>query len=166
MGAAPPGPTETTLGRLAHRGLFTLIAAVPARLRDRLRRGIFEHTFATEDPWGYAQLSYELYKAQELLAAVPPDPSVVIELGCAQGHLSAKLAERLPQAHVVGVDLSPTALCSARSRVREPNCEFLLADAAGLDRAWGARPKAGLLVLSEVLYYLGVRAASPRRWHR
>ncbi len=158
-GAEPLGPTETNLGRLAHRGLFRLIAATPAPLRDRLRRRIFERVFATEDPWGYTQLSYELRKSQALLAAVPLDSRVVIELGCAQGHLTAKLAEKLPQALVVGVDLSPTALRSARDRVRDHNCEFLLADAAGLSRAWGARPKSDLLVISEVLYYLG----GPRR---
>lgn len=149
-------PGETSLGRLAHRGLFTLIAAAPASWRDRLRRLIFEHTFSAEDPWRYAEMPYERHKAQALVAAVTQSPGVVIELGCAQGHLTSGLATAFPEALVVGVDLSPAALESARQRTRLlGNCEFLLADAADLGRTWGQRPKADLLVISEVLYYLG-----------
>ena len=154
------GPSETVLGRLAHRGLFTLIAAVPTGWRDRLRRLIFEHTFSAEDPWRYGEMPYERHKARALVAAVTQSPGVVIELGCAQGHLTSGLATAFPQALVVGVDLSPAALESARQRTRLlGNCEFLLADAADLGRTWGQRPKADLLVISEVLYYLG----GPRR---
>ena len=154
------GPSETVLGRLAHRGLFALIAAVPTSWRDRLRRLIFERTFTAEDPWRYAEMPYERQKAEALVAAVTEAPGVVIELGCAQGHLTSGLATAFPQALVVGVDLSPAALESARQRTRLlGNCEFLLADAADLGRTWGQRPKADLLVISEVLYYLG----GPRR---
>ena len=150
------GPGETSLGRLAHRALFTLIAAAPACWRDRLRRLIFEQTFSAEDPWRYAEMPYERHKAQALMAAVTQSPGVVIELGCAQGHLTAGLATAFPDALVVGVDLSPAALESARQRTRLlGNCQFLLADATGLGRTWGQRPKADLLVISEVLYYLG-----------
>ena len=150
------GPGEAVLGRLAHRGLFALIAAVPSSWRDRLRRLIFEHTFSAEDPWRYAQMPYEARKAEALLEAVTQRPGVVIELGCAQGHLTTRLASAFPEAQVVGVDLSPTALESARQRTRLlGNCEFLLADAGGLHRTWGRRPPADLLVVSEVLYYLG-----------
>jgi len=150
------GPGEAVLGRLAHRGLFALIAAVPSSWRDRLRRLIFEHTFSAEDPWRYAEMPYEARKAEALLEAVTQRPGVVIELGCAQGHLTTRLASAFPEAQVVGVDLSPTALESARQRTRLlGNCEFLLADAGGLHRTWGRRPPADLLVVSEVLYYLG-----------
>ena len=81
---------------------------------------------------------------------------VVIELGCAQGHLTFGLATAFPKARFVGVDLSRAALESACQRTRPlGNCEFVLADAADLGRTWGRRPKADLLVISEVLYYLG-----------
>ena len=150
------GPSETVLGRLAHRGLFALIAAVPTSWRDRLRRLIFERTFTAEDPWRYAEMPYERHKAQALVAAVTQSPGVVIELGCAQGHLTFGLATAFPRARVVGVDLSRAALESACQRTRPlGNCEFVLADAADLGRTWGRRPKADLLVISEVLYYLG-----------
>lgn len=149
-------PTDPVLGRLAHRGFFALIAAAPVAMRDGLRRLIFENIFAAEDPWRYQEMPYEGQKAQALLAAITQDPRVIIELGCAQGHLTWRLATAFPRAQVVGVDLSPAALQSARRRTHLlANCEFLLADAAGIDRTWGQRPKADLLVVSEVLYYLG-----------
>lgn len=59
---------------------------------------------------------------------VPPG-SRVLELGCGEGDLLAALAPR----RGVGVDFSPTAIATARSR--HPGCEFVVADAHDLSLA-------------------------------
>lgn len=51
----------------------------------------------------------------ELLARVAADaPGRVVDLGCGPGNLTRLLAERWPQAHVLGLDSSPQMVEQAR----------------------------------------------------
>ena len=51
----------------------------------------------------------------DLLARVPADsPGEVVDLGCGAGNLTGMLAERWPEAHVVGLDSSPGMIEAAR----------------------------------------------------
>ena len=50
----------------------------------------------------------------DLLAQVPGQPQTVADLGCGTGHLTAALAQRWPQAAVVGIDSSAEMLERAR----------------------------------------------------
>lgn len=53
----------------------------------------------------------------DLLALIRPRASMrVIDLGCGAGELTAELAERLPDAHVEGIDSSPAMLAEATPR--------------------------------------------------
>ena len=51
----------------------------------------------------------------ELLAGIP-DPCNLIDVVCGPGHICELLATRLPQAEVVGVDLSDTLIDIAREK--------------------------------------------------
>ena len=51
----------------------------------------------------------------ELLARIP-DPCNLIDVVCGTGHICELLATRLPQAEVVGVDLSDTLIDIARQK--------------------------------------------------
>lgn len=58
----------------------------------------------------------------DLLARVDTNsPASVVDLGCGPGHLTAVLAERWPEAEVVGVDASPEMIDAARRA--EPGAE-------------------------------------------
>ena len=64
---------------------------------------------------------------RDLLAKVSlQSPSKVIDLGCGPGNSTAVLAERYPNATIVGMDSSPDMLNKARSVL--PNLEFVQAD--------------------------------------
>ena len=50
---------------------------------------------------------------RQLLNLIPPDASVVIELGCADGNLGARYKKRNPAARYVGVEQDATAAATA-----------------------------------------------------
>ncbi|GGD96448.1 trans-aconitate 2-methyltransferase [Aureimonas endophytica] len=67
--------------------------------------------------------------ARELLARVPAnDPAVAVDLGCGPGNSTALLAERFPQAVLLGLDSSPDMLAKARGDL--PAARFVLGDIA------------------------------------
>lgn len=67
--------------------------------------------------------------ARDLLAAVPlPDAAFVVDLGCGPGNSTEILAQRFPDAEVLGLDTSPAMLEAARARL--PGVTFDLADAS------------------------------------
>ena len=71
----------------------------------------------TWDPGQYLRFrELRLRPALDLLAHVRPGspPGLVVDLGCGPGNLTARLAERWPDAEVVGVDSSPSMLAEAR----------------------------------------------------
>ncbi|TQF65964.1 methyltransferase domain-containing protein [Rhodococcus spelaei] len=58
----------------------------------------------------------------------------LLDVGCGDGFVTARLAARLPRGSVVGVDASPSMIDTARSRPRPDGApiEFLVADARDL----------------------------------
>ena len=54
------------------------------------------------------------------IAAVPFEPSTVLELGVGTGETTSRLLRRFPEAHVTGLDSDPDMLFQARSIAR-PN---------------------------------------------
>jgi SAM-dependent methyltransferase len=105
---------------------------------------------ADPDPWGYLASEYELRKYAATLEACGPGPfACALELGGSIGVFSAMLAPRCDR--LVTVDVSPTAVASARGR---------LAGHPAVDPIVGAIPAAvprlpfDLVVASEILYYL------------
>jgi cyclopropane fatty-acyl-phospholipid synthase-like methyltransferase len=105
---------------------------------------------ADPDPWGYLASDYERRKYEATLAACGPGPfACALELGGSIGVFSAMLAPRCER--LVTVDVSPTAVDSARAR---------LAGHPVVEPIVGAIPAAvpplsfDLVVASEILYYL------------
>jgi peptidoglycan/xylan/chitin deacetylase (PgdA/CDA1 family) len=120
--------------------------ASPAGWKDR--QTYWEAMFATEDPWNYDS-DYERLKYERTLALVPAGIERALELACAEGRFTARLANLV--GHLTATDISQTALNRAQARCAVlPNVAF-----KRLDLVSDALPKGfDLIVCSEVLYYL------------
>lgn len=126
----------------------------PVRRRPRVAEAQrlhdhFESLFAMgADPWAYDN-AYEVEKYERTLSLLPGRPRRALELACAEGHFTDRLADRVDG--LLATDVSETAVsrteqrCAARTNVRTAVLD-MLTDALpdGLD----------LVVCSEVLYYL------------
>jgi trans-aconitate 2-methyltransferase len=86
--------------------------------------------------------------AADLLARVPPDARRrIADLGCGPGNSTALLAERHPQAAIVGLDSSPDMLAAARTRL--PRVDFRQGDIA----EW-SDPSADLVFANAALHWV------------
>ena len=101
------------------------------------------------DPWAFETSPYEAAKYQETLAALPaPRFAHVLEVGCANGVLTAQLSPRCDA--LLAVDVSETAVAAARERCGDqPNVRIELRQlpAEAPDETFD------LVLLSEVVYY-------------
>lgn len=113
-------------------------------------RAHFEQFFAThDDPWGFRSSWYERRKRDVLLATLPRATyEAGLELGCATGILTARLAERC--AHLVAVDFSAEALAAAARELADHDNVTL--QTAALPQRW-PEGRYDLIVLSEIGYF-------------
>lgn len=58
---------------------------------------------------------------------IPRASRRILDIGCASGWLTARVAERLPRASVIGLDVSPKMISYAK--VKHPEINFIAADA-------------------------------------
>ncbi len=109
-----------------------------------------------EDPFSYATAPYEAARLAAMDAALGAGPlGRVLEIGCAEGHFTERLARRASS--VTALDISSVAIARARQRV--PGAAFIEADLLTWEP--GAELPFDAVILGDVLYYLdrpGVRA--------
>lgn len=97
----------------------------------------------TWDPSRYGQFSSERARPfADLMSRVAAEsPQLVVDLGCGPGSLTLSLAQRWPQARVIGVDNSAEMLAEARRQDTEGRVEWVEADLAEWDiTSVGAAP--------------------------
>lgn len=116
-------------------------------------RSHFEEFFAThDDPWGFRSSWYEQRKRELLLATLPRATyDAGLELGCATGILTSRLADRC--AHLVAVDFAEEALTAAARELAGRDNVTL--QSAALPHEW-PDGEYDLIVLSEIGYFWNV----------
>ena len=144
-------PLRALVREVLNKSVRTALVKPEKRLQEALsrdRRAFWEKTFETSDPWGY-QSVYEQQKYAQTLSLLDGDFDRALELGCAEGIFTERLATKV--GHLIAADISERALERARARCRsKENIEFRRVDffdepiPQGMD----------LIVCSEVLYYL------------
>ncbi len=87
-------------------------------------------------------------------------PSLVVDLGCGPGPLTRSLAERWPEARVVGLDSSDEMVRKARATQHAPGLEFELADAT----TWMPDPGTDVLVSNAMLQWIPGHRELMARW--
>lgn len=117
--------------------------------------GYFANLFASsDDPWAFRTRWYEKRKRELILASLPRQfYARVFEPACANGELSAALAERC--AELVCHDLDDTAVSLARQRLAP--FEQVQVDQGRLPGDWPGGTF-DLVVLGEIGYYLDAAA--------
>jgi SAM-dependent methyltransferase len=73
---------------------------------------------------------------EDMLARLPSDPRLILDLGCNTGMVSARAAAARPRATVVGIDRSPAMIDVARRRHEALNLEFAELDVEGIGDAF------------------------------
>ena len=116
-------------------------------VEDRYFEGLFA---GNNDPWGFRQRWYEQRKRLVTLAALPrPHYRAIFEPGCANGELSAALAERCDR--LLCCDTSAAAVNLARTRLSLFDHAEVRQGRLPVD--W-PEDKFDLIVFSEIGYYL------------
>jgi SAM-dependent methyltransferase len=121
-------------------------------------RAWFEAEFraagAAADPWGHEWRASQRVRHERLARLTVPwlagGGRAVLDVGCAYGALTARLAELNPGGRVLGLDLSEQAVRVARRRLAG-QAQFVVAALPDLPLAAG---QMDLAVAAETLYYL------------
>jgi len=87
-------------------------------------------------------------------------PSVVVDLGCGEGELTASLARRWPGARVTGVDSSAGMLAAAAAHAVPGRVEFTDGDV----RSWEPDGPVDVLVSNAVLHWVPGHGELLTRW--
>ncbi len=103
--------------------------------------------------WSAAQyLKFEHERTRPVLDLVQRIPLTQVEtaadIGCGPGNSTEVLRERYPQAHIVGLDLSPDMIQAARKRL--PSVAFEVADI----REWRAKEPLDVILANAVLQWI------------
>jgi len=106
----------------------------------------------SEDDWDTPlHLKFEAERTQparDLLARVERSPRRIVDLGCGRATSTRLLAERFPEADIVGVDSSEPMLAEARRRL--PGVRFEQSDIAN----WRPRQRPDLIFANAALQWL------------
>ena len=96
----------------------------------------FEWQGKVGDTWAneWARTDRSFAELQTLLvdhiAALAPDATRIVDIGCGAGTTTIALAARLPLARCLGIDLSPSLIAVAKGRsAAVPSTRFTVADA-------------------------------------
>lgn len=117
-------------------------------LPDDYFHGMYD---ASPDPWGFTDRWYEERKRALTLAALPARRyATAFEPGCSIGVLTEGLAARCDD--LLAADVSPVALASATARLS--GASQVRFELRAMPQDWPAG-RFDLVVLSELLYYLG-----------
>lgn len=95
----------------------------PASLNINTLTATFESLYREfPDPWSYQANWYERTRQELASSLFTGQPQRLLDLGCGEGRLTERVSRRFPEATIVGLDASPTAI--KRAGARAPKALF------------------------------------------
>ena len=146
--------TEAMIAPFLQQEAFWPVAGIDTDVEAPNDPGEFDALFSqSADPWSYDEAPYEQVRFARTIAALDGRRFAQgLEIACAAGVLTERLAQCCD--HLIAVDASRAAIEHARRRlVRWPNVDIRLARMP----AEFPEGRFDLIMLSDVLYYLGLR---------
>lgn len=135
-----------------HDLFFELVALPGKTAQTFILDRVFSWKYRAEDPWSLRASAYEQTRFARMLDLLP-DRSYprVLEVGCAEGAFTHKLADAIRGAEILGVDVSDKAISRAQTMCQEKSQVTLrvMNVLSGLPEG-----PFDLVFCSEVLYYL------------
>ena len=124
-----------------------------------LAKEYFEKEFENPDPWNFLTSNYEQKKYVRQINLVRdriPYPERILEIGCGEGAHTIMIAKEFPEAEIIGIDISSTAIGRAKEAIKNDNVKFLEADIVKyLD--YIQEEHFDIIFWSESIYYIGDR---------
>jgi len=117
----------------------------------------FEKEFENPDPWDFLTSNYEQKKYIRQIFLVKdrlPNPKRILEIGCGEGAHTILIAKKFPNAKIIGVDISSTAIHRAKKNVKNDKVEFLEEDIVKY-LYYIQDEHFDLIFWSESIYYIG-----------
>jgi trans-aconitate 2-methyltransferase len=129
---------------------------------EQSTNGQRSHASAAWNPAVYLRYGDERSRPfVDLLARVGADaPSIVVDLGCGEGALTASLAQRWPGAKITGVDSSATMLTAAAAHAVPGRVEFTAGDV----QEWQPGGPVDVVVSNAVLHWVPGHEHLMARW--
>lgn len=120
--------------------------------------GDFEGLYqAQADPWGQSGTAemahYYDMSRRRMLELIKRAPKHILEVGCGHGHVTDLIKNNFPSCSVVGIDVSKTAVLSAKHKY--PLCVFHVCDIADSASARGLDDAPfDVIILNQLLWYI------------
>lgn len=142
------------LATRVHSMSFRGVAMLPSRAAGGALERYFNRRFRTPDPWNYRS-DVERRRIDAIARLVPADARSVLEIGCAEGHVTEAIVSRAPRAEIHCIDISATA--AARTGCRLSGAGSVQVTVGDV-RHWPFETlpeKLDVVLICDVLCYLG-----------
>lgn len=123
------------------------VTAPAADSRDTVAGNVYDK-YGTRNPVA-RRLQAGFERSMDALLDRAGWPERILEVGCGEGHVTARLQRRFPGARVLGTDVSPAIIAEARRL--HPECAF---EVRGIDQAALDGTRWDLVVACEVFEHL------------
>lgn len=133
----------------------------------KIGKKYFDEEFSKIDPWELFTSEYEKRKYQRQITAIEKfsdSPGNILEIGCAEGAHTIRLANKFPEAKIVGIEISVKAIERVKENCQEyENIELIEADIIEhIDNL--PSNFFDVILQSESIYYIGAELNFPEMY--
>jgi len=125
-------------------------------IRDGRFIGEFEEMYRdVEDPWhigNATSFQYDLVLSLIRRHGICRQPCQVMDIGCGKGAFTLRLKDALPEAHILALDISQTAIAAARESIQARGIEFRVMDVRKEYRHLSGAYN--LVLMSQIAWYI------------